>query len=215
MAVYQNAGATATALIEAAGELLAERPPEEVSVREITGKAGVKVNAISYHFGGKEGLVEAVGDYALSRWRGDRIGEYCRSHGNLLRSRRGSCRFIRGMISVLFETIAAEGEPLWINQYLLRTLIGNSSRKAQIAELAIKPLAEHFGAVFRRITGNADPDAARCWFMNIICSGGIFAANLSPVHVMKPGEPVDYRFFRKIQRSVTENALFAVGLQEP
>lgn len=47
-------------LIEAATELLRQRPPGEVSVREIAARAGVNHGLIHRHFGGKDGLVSAV-----------------------------------------------------------------------------------------------------------------------------------------------------------
>ncbi|WP_051768044.1 TetR/AcrR family transcriptional regulator [Sphingobium sp. DC-2] len=47
-------------LLDAAEELFAERGFFGVSVREITEKAGVRLAAVNYHFGTKEGLFEKV-----------------------------------------------------------------------------------------------------------------------------------------------------------
>lgn len=47
-------------LIAAATELLRERPPDRVSVREIAAAAGVNHGLVHRYFGGKEGLVMAV-----------------------------------------------------------------------------------------------------------------------------------------------------------
>ncbi|MCB9760715.1 MAG: TetR/AcrR family transcriptional regulator [Alphaproteobacteria bacterium] len=47
-------------LIEAAADLLRERPPAEVSVREIAAAAGVNHGLVHRLFGGKTGLVRAV-----------------------------------------------------------------------------------------------------------------------------------------------------------
>jgi AcrR family transcriptional regulator len=47
-------------LVEAATELLRQRPPDRVSVREIASAAGVNHGLVHRYFGGKEGLVMAV-----------------------------------------------------------------------------------------------------------------------------------------------------------
>ncbi|MDG2332742.1 MAG: TetR/AcrR family transcriptional regulator [Myxococcota bacterium] len=52
--------AVRAALIEAAGHLLGEIGPRNVSVREIAQRAGVNHGQIHHYFGGKRGLLEAA-----------------------------------------------------------------------------------------------------------------------------------------------------------
>lgn len=47
-------------IVEAAGQLFADRGFDGVSVRALAQRAGVNAAAINYHFGGKEGLYHAV-----------------------------------------------------------------------------------------------------------------------------------------------------------
>jgi AcrR family transcriptional regulator len=47
-------------ILEAAGQLFADRGYDGVSVRALAKRAGVNAAAINYHFGGKEGLYHAV-----------------------------------------------------------------------------------------------------------------------------------------------------------
>jgi len=54
-------------LLEAAIPLFAEKGFSAVSIRELAEKAGVNSALISYHFGGKEGLYNAVLDFQFSR----------------------------------------------------------------------------------------------------------------------------------------------------
>lgn len=56
---------TAAALIEAARELFARHGYDGASVRAITGRAGANLGAITYHFGSKEALYEAVIESAM------------------------------------------------------------------------------------------------------------------------------------------------------
>ena len=56
----RQADATRRALVDAAAEAFAEHGFEAASVRVITAAAGVNQGAITYHFGGKDGLYRAV-----------------------------------------------------------------------------------------------------------------------------------------------------------
>ncbi|HEX4701502.1 MAG TPA: TetR family transcriptional regulator [Pseudonocardiaceae bacterium] len=55
-------------LLTAALDLLAERGPEGVTLREITEAAGANVAAVSYHFGSLHVLCETAAEHALARY---------------------------------------------------------------------------------------------------------------------------------------------------
>jgi len=75
MANYQVSVQTRAKLIEAAGELFAERGIDRVTTREIASKAGTVQNAIRYHFGNISGLIEAVWGKVLTEWQTGRFAE--------------------------------------------------------------------------------------------------------------------------------------------
>jgi AcrR family transcriptional regulator len=64
--LFENSMATGTtpgtreALLEAAASLFAEKGFETVSVREVTGLAKANVASVKYHFGSRDGLIDAV-----------------------------------------------------------------------------------------------------------------------------------------------------------
>src|SRR5262245_12146367 len=60
---------TRTRLLEAAGEVFAERGFRDATVREICTRAGANIAAVNYYFRGKEGLYAQVVDYAQSCMR--------------------------------------------------------------------------------------------------------------------------------------------------
>ena len=55
-------------LLSAALDLLAQRGPEGVTLREITEAAGANVAAVSYHFGSLKVLCETAAEHALGRY---------------------------------------------------------------------------------------------------------------------------------------------------
>lgn len=62
-------------LLKTAFELFALRGIDGVSTREIVREAGVNIHAISYYFGGKEGLYKAVIDYLFDFMK-EEIGSF-------------------------------------------------------------------------------------------------------------------------------------------
>src|SRR6266566_5926138 len=55
-------------LLAAALELLAERGPDGVTLREVTDSAGANVAAVSYHFGSLKALCDSAIEHALERY---------------------------------------------------------------------------------------------------------------------------------------------------
>ncbi len=62
-------GTQRTALLDAAVELFGERGYEAASTRDIAARCGVAMSAITYHFGGKEGLYLATADHIVEAMR--------------------------------------------------------------------------------------------------------------------------------------------------
>ena len=55
---------------------------------------------------------------------------------------------------------------------------------------------------------------ALCWVMNIIAPGSYMSASATDFNTFETTRKIDYAFCRRLQATVTRNALFAVGLAE-
>jgi AcrR family transcriptional regulator len=66
MAKYSAAEGTKIKMINAAGELAAKMGLDNVSTRAVANRSGENIGSIHYHFGGKDGLFEAVVHDAIS-----------------------------------------------------------------------------------------------------------------------------------------------------
>lgn len=75
---------TRTKLLDAAEELFAEKGFAAAGLRAITGRAGVNLAAVNYHFGSKEGLARAVVDRRLEPVNRERLARFAaiRERGN-------------------------------------------------------------------------------------------------------------------------------------
>src|SRR5512140_1906730 len=66
---------TRTRILDAAEELFMQHGFEGTSMRLLTGKAGVNLAAVNYHFGSKHALIEAVFRRRLDPMNAARIAE--------------------------------------------------------------------------------------------------------------------------------------------
>ena len=60
MTTYSSGDSTKMKIINAAGELAAEVGFTNVTTRAVADRSGENIGSIHYHFGGKDGLFEAV-----------------------------------------------------------------------------------------------------------------------------------------------------------
>ena len=130
----------------------------------------------------------------------------------LFATRDGCRQLVTDLVNILYETLYADGQPLWANLFLLRSMITAQDARRNKAFNAV--IFEPLGGVFRRITGNEDRMTALCWVLNILSPGSYLTACATDFATFEPTDKIDYAFCRRLQAMVTRNALFAVGLQE-
>src|SRR6478609_4282613 len=68
----EAANATAERIIDAVTELFWERPTDQVVLRDVAERAGVTVQTVLRKYGGKESLLAAAADRAMSRTEAER-----------------------------------------------------------------------------------------------------------------------------------------------
>ena len=209
---YKVSEETRRRLLVAAGELFASRSPDAVTVRDITARAGTKPNAVSYHFGGRKALTDAVWEYCLRRWSDNRPARYCEENEQLFSTRDGKRQIVTDLIDIFYENLYADDQPLWANLFLLRAMI--TAQDPERTRVFNAFIFDPFCEVFRRITGNDDRMTALCWVMNIIAPGSYLSASATDFNTFETTRKIDYAFCRRLQAMVTRNALFAVGLLE-
>ncbi len=142
-------------LLDAAGEVFAERGFAEATVREICGKAGANVAAVNYHFGSKEQLYAQVLQHAdeLSMARHPEFPPGG-SGGAELPPEQVLRLFVGQFLKRVFDT----GRPLWHDRLIAREMTDPTPALAQLAEKNIKPRALMLQGVVRRLLGEGATD---------------------------------------------------------
>ena len=208
---YKISEATCSRLIHAAGELFALRGVDAVTVREIADKADAVPNAVRYHFGDKAGLVSAVEDFALTPWRDGKLQNYCSRNDGLYATRDGCRQMITDAIDIFYAHLMPDGQPIWVSMFLLRAVLTSQWLGREHEEIARQSM-ECFCRIFRKVTGNDDHLSAVCWAMAIIAPGTLLAASEFDFVNYRKSDGIDYAFLRRLQATVTRNALLSLGL---
>jgi AcrR family transcriptional regulator len=137
-------------LLEAAGEVFAERGFREATVRDICQRAGANIAAIKYHFGDKEKLYAAAVRYAhqCATRHPDAVSVPAAAMKNLSSQERLRM-FVRGF----FIGILEEGKPAWHAKLMAREMFEPTAVLDEIAATGVKPRVEAIGQIVREIIG--------------------------------------------------------------
>jgi AcrR family transcriptional regulator len=139
-------------LLEAAGEVFAERGFRNTTIRVICRRAQANLAAVNYHFRDKEGLYAAVMKYAhayalekypLAQRESEEMPAADRLHA-----------FIRYLLLSIFE----KGPPAWLGKIMAREMIEPTQALDDLVKSIIFPMAQKLGAIVRELLGRQVPD---------------------------------------------------------
>jgi len=140
----QSQAETRQRLLDAAGELFAEKGFRLAGTREICRKAGTDIAAIHYHFGNKENLYEAVLRYA-DNLLVDAIPTFAAS-----RSREAR---LKEMIEWVLAQCFAQGQPEWRWRFIEQATIALTPGLRAFFNSKILPLYQALDSICREFLG--------------------------------------------------------------
>ena len=133
-------------LLEAAGELFAEKGFRLAATREICHKAGTDIAAIHYHFGNKENLYEAVLRYADNLLT-DAVPDFSVSPQ---RSREAR---LRSLIEWVLSQSFAQGQPAWRWKFIEQATVELPPSLVAFFRSKILPMYEALDSICREFLG--------------------------------------------------------------
>jgi AcrR family transcriptional regulator len=136
-------------ILEAAGELFAERGFRRATVRKICERARVNVSAIKYHYGGKEKLYSEV----LRYWHEFAIRKYPPLLGV---DENGSAEEqLRAFIRSLLFRLLDKGKPAWFGKLMAREMAEPTGIFDRLVEENVLSLHELLASIIRKIIGSS------------------------------------------------------------
>jgi AcrR family transcriptional regulator len=148
---------TRAQLLEAAGELFAERGYDGVTGKEICLKAGANTAAINYHFGGMEGLYLAVVHEARERFVSQESLREAFARGDDMDAR------IAALTKLALRPLLDPEKKAWAPRLISRELTSPSSAGGALIAAA-QPRFKLLRSIVSAITGLPDdhPAVSRC-----------------------------------------------------
>ena len=170
----ESAEDTRQRLLEAAGEVFAEKGFRSATVREICSRAGANVAAVNYHFGDKDRLYAAVLKYAHRR----ALEKFPPSLG-LPESASAEDRLKVFIRSFLYRVLD-EGRPSWHGKLMTRELADPTAALDSLVEESIRPTYETLTGIIGEMLGKAASSDLR-YFANSIVGQCVFYCHAAPV----------------------------------
>jgi TetR/AcrR family transcriptional regulator, regulator of cefoperazone and chloramphenicol sensitivity len=143
-------------VLEAAGEVFAERGFRAATVREICQRAKANLAAVNYHFGDKERLYAAVLQYTFCR----AVETYPLDLG--LGAEATAAERLRAFIRAHLFSVLDEGLPAWHGKLRAREMAEPTRALDAVVDQMIRPEAELLMAIVRDLIGH-DAAPQRVW----------------------------------------------------
>lgn len=139
-------------LLEAAGEVFAEKGFRNATVREICRRAKANLAAVNYHFGDKEGLYTAVIEYVHTRT----LEKYPLAQPD--REDMPAAQRLGNFIHHVMSSLFADGLPAWRFKLMAREMIEPTAALNAMVKNMIRPLAQKLGSIVRELLGRGATD---------------------------------------------------------
>ena len=192
-------------LLEAAGEVFAEKGFAKATVREICDRAGANVAAINYYFRDKEGLYRE----AIKHWSEISRQKYPADLGlgakPTAEQRLGA--FIR---SFLFR-ILDKSRPGWHGKLLTREMVEPTGALDELVESAYRPMIERLRQIVRELGGGRLRQAEVRLCARSILGQCLYYQHARPVIVrLNPDETFEPADVERLAAHVTRFSLEAI-----
>lgn len=159
---------TQTRLIETAVRAFGQKGLAGVSTREIAAAAETQMSAITYHFGGKEGLYLAAAD-AVADHMCDHMSDAltaARKHDGL--SAQAARETIHAIIAAFIDRIGGDDDAVEWSAFVLREQMRPTAAFDRLYDGAMGDLVENFAELVCIATGINDRHAARVTTITLV-----------------------------------------------
>ena len=204
---------TKLALIEAAGELFADRGLEGTSTRGIAEKAGSNIGCIHYHFGGKEGLYWSAIEYVFHCRITDQSVGLALPDGP---TPQGISNFLAELVRRRLLAACGPNVPAWHSRLLWRNIAdGLRGTRPELVDRVFRPDFERFWGIAREARPRITDRQARLIFYQLIGQLIFYSHYQAKVLRELGGETYDPELLAEIIDHIALSLTRVLGLPDP
>jgi TetR/AcrR family transcriptional regulator, regulator of cefoperazone and chloramphenicol sensitivity len=213
MANYATTETTKDKLIHATGVLVAKVGLDNVSTRAVAELSGENIGSIHYHFGGKDGLFEAVILDAIS-WCSNK--EYYDAINAIDASATTEefSKVIRVIVSTEITDLFRRDRPVWHSQVIYQVL----QRDDELYDMIRRRLIEPTTAALRRFLQAAAPGISdeEAFLCSVVMKMPIYGhANYMKMFLKSLGATsYSEEYLKKLEDLLVKQAQLSLGLPE-
>jgi AcrR family transcriptional regulator len=190
-------------LLEAAGEVFAERGFQAATVKEICQRAEANIAAINYHFRDKASLYSEVVKYTQQRAR--------EKYAQALDTANSPEERLRQFILTALQRMLDPGRPAWHGRLMAREMMDPTPALDSIIHEAVVPLMKALYDTIREILGPAANDQRVQFAGRSIIAQCVYYSHSRPViERLEHGFDYSPEGIKKIAAQVTDFSLAAL-----
>ena len=214
MATYSTSEKTRKALIESAGQLVAELGLGAVSTRAIVKHANENLGTIHYHFGSKEDLLKEMLRYACNKVTGPELSEIFEKYKNDLNDKLVQADLIRKIVQHMLQKILAPDRARWSSRVVYQVHQHAGPLRDFLNEIAIDPFFETITSVVRIIQPEWESQDIDLW-IHLTIGPIVFHADHIEIILERLGAEVfPESYLSELEQRILSNALRSLGLPD-
>jgi AcrR family transcriptional regulator len=188
-------------LLEAAGEVFAERGFRNTTVREICQRAGANIAAVNYHFGDKEKLYAEV--FRYSQQMANERHPLLPPAGALSPEKKLGV-FVRWLLQRVFD----KDESSWHSQLMLREMIEPTAALDLVVAEKIRPMSDQLRALVAELLGGrvTDERVRLCGF-SVVSQCVFYCHCRSVIQRLDPEQTFDEDALEQLADHITQFSL--------
>ena len=212
MSTYATSARTREALIMAAGELFAQRGLDAVSTRAIAEHAGENVGSIHYHFKNKEGLLKAIMEFIMMRWKDSPLDKCWEKYQNKLDDPHYRAEYVREFINIHFERIYFSDTPTWCGGMFYQCMTHPDDTIRRYFEELRRPHRDLLLETAERLHPHFNKMQAFVWANNLMGQITHYAMMSPMIEALGPHPISREEFIAESRRQITRRTLADLGL---
>ena len=188
-------------LLEAAGEVFAERGFRNTTVREICQRAGANIAAVNYHFGDKEKLYAEV--FRYSQQKAQERYPLLPAADQLTPEKKLGV-FVQSLLQRVFD----KDESSWHSQLMLREMIEPTAALDLVVAEKIRPMSEQLRGLVAEILGcRVTDERVRLCSFSVVSQCVFYCHCDSVIRRLDPEQTFDQGSLAKLAGHITEFSL--------